>query len=113
MASNSWILHHDNALILREFFTKNSTHVAPQPLYSPDLALCDFWLFPKLKRPLRGNRFESIEEIEHETVRALKAIPTDDFLACFEDWRKLWHKCIGVGRDYFEGAKNKKRFFIL
>ena len=35
-ANNSWILHHNNApshtaLILREFFTKNSTHVAPQP----------------------------------------------------------------------------------
>ena len=52
------------------------------------------------------NRFESIEEIERETVRALKAIPTDGFSACFEDWRKRWHKCIGVGGDlcgYFEG----------
>ena len=28
---------------------------------------------------MRGNHFESIEEIERETVRALKAIPTDDF----------------------------------
>jgi len=25
-----------------------------QPLYSPDLAPCDFWLFPKLKSPLKG-----------------------------------------------------------
>ena len=46
-ANNSWILHHDNApshtaLVLREFFAKNSTHVAPQPPYSPDLAPCDF-----------------------------------------------------------------------
>ena len=92
LSNNSWILHHDNArshtaLIFREFFVKNSTHVAT----------CDFWLFPKLKRPLRGNRFESIEENQHETVRALKAIPTDDFSECFEDWRKRWHKCIGVG----------------
>ena len=37
------------ALILREFFAKKSTHVAPQPPYSPDLAPCDFWLFSKLK----------------------------------------------------------------
>lgn len=105
---NSWILHHDNAPshtahVIRDFFAKNSTHVAPQPPYSPDLAPCDFWLFPKLKRPLRGNRFESIEEIKSESLRALKAIPEDDFLACFEDWKKRWHKCIAAGGDYFEG----------
>ena len=34
-------------------------------------AACDFCLFPKLKRPLRGNRFESIEEIKRETVQPL------------------------------------------
>ena len=72
-------------------------HVASQSPYSPDLAPCDFWLFPKLKRPLRRNRFELIEEIERETVEALKAIPLDDFSACIEDWTKRWHKCIGVG----------------
>ena len=92
------------ALVLREFFAKNSTHVAPQPPYSPDLAPCDFWLFPKLKRPLRGNRFESIEEIQRESARALKAIHTEDFSACFEDWKKRWQKCIWAGGgDYFEG----------
>ncbi|CAK1600930.1 unnamed protein product [Parnassius mnemosyne] len=35
-ADNSWFLHHDNApthtaLILREFFAKNSTNIVPQP----------------------------------------------------------------------------------
>ena len=105
---NSWLLHHDNApshtaLILREFFAKNSTHIVPQPPYSPDLAPCDYWLFPKLKRPLRGHRFESIEEIQRESLRALKAIPGNDFLACFEEWKKRWHKCIVSEGEYFEG----------
>ena len=27
------------------------------PTYSPDLAACDFWLFPKLKTSLKGKRF--------------------------------------------------------
>lgn len=107
-ADNSWFLHHDNApshtaLILREFFAKNSTNIVPQPPYSPDLAPCDFWLFSKLKRPLRGNRFESIEDIKRESLRALKAIPEIDFNNCYEDWKKRWHKCIAAGGDYFEG----------
>ena len=88
---------------LREHFAKNSTNIVPQPAYSPDLAPCDFWLFPKLKRPLRGNRFESIEDIKRESKRALMAIPESGYLACFEDWKKRWHKCIISGGDYFEG----------
>jgi hypothetical protein len=30
------------------------------PSYSPDLAPCDFWLFPKLKTALKGHRFSDI-----------------------------------------------------
>lgn len=105
---NSWFLHHDNApshtaLVLREFFAKNSTHIVPQPPYSPDLAPCDFWLFSKLKRPLRGHRFETIEQIQAAAKKELKAIPEIDFFNCFEDWKIRWHKCIVSKGDYFEG----------
>ena len=46
-ANTSWFLHHDNApshtaLVLRDHFVKNSTHIVPQPPYSPDVAPCDF-----------------------------------------------------------------------
>ena len=46
-ADNSWFLHHDNApshtaLVLRDHFAKTSTHIVPQPPYSPDLAPCHF-----------------------------------------------------------------------
>jgi hypothetical protein len=33
--------------------------ILPQHTYSPDLALFDFYLFPKLKTKLRGRRFGS------------------------------------------------------
>ena len=85
------------ALFLRDIFTKNSTHIVPQPPYSSDLAPCDFWLFSKLKRPLRGYRFDSIEEIKAESKKVLKAIPEIDFNNCFEDWKKRWHNCNGEG----------------
>ena len=107
-ADNSWFLHHDNvashtALVLCDHFAKNSTHIIPQPPYSPDLAPCDFWLFPKLKRPLQGHRFDTIEEIQAESKKALKAIPEIEFNKCFDDWKKRWHKYIISGADYFEG----------
>ena len=66
---NSWILHHDNApshkaFIVNEFLAKNSTNIIEQPPYSPDMAPADFFLFPKLKLPIRGTRFQSIEDIK-------------------------------------------------
>jgi len=45
-------------ITLRHRLTLHS-HIVSQPQYLPDSA-CDFWLLPKLKRPLRGTRFESI-----------------------------------------------------
>jgi len=56
---NTWLLHHDNvpahaALLTRRFLTDNNMTVVPHPLYSPDLAPCDFFLFPKLKMKLKG-----------------------------------------------------------
>lgn len=108
--NNNWLLHHDNApphtaLVIREFLTKHSTTVMPQPPYSPDMAPCDFFLFPKLKRPLKGQRFSTIEEIKEESLKVLNAIPKTEFQKCFEDWKKRWHKCIISEGEYFEGDR--------
>ena len=47
-------LHDDiapahSALKVRNYLAKNKVPVLPQPPYSPELAPCDFYLFPKLK----------------------------------------------------------------
>jgi len=52
--AGNWLLHDDNApshrtLVTREFLAHNSITALPQPPYSPDLAPCDFFLFPKMK----------------------------------------------------------------
>jgi histone-lysine N-methyltransferase SETMAR len=50
-SSDTWHLHHGNAtchmaLSVREFLAKHSISVVPHPPYSPDLAPCNFFLFP-------------------------------------------------------------------
>ena len=47
-----------------EFLAKYQITQVTQPLYSPDLVLRDFWLFLKLKSPLKGKRFHTIDEIQ-------------------------------------------------
>lgn len=62
LKDNSWLLHYDNApahtsLLVREFLVKNNTVKIPQPPYSPDMAPCDFFLLPKIKRTFKGHRW--------------------------------------------------------
>lgn len=107
-ASGDWMLQHDNApahssCLVQQFLAKHSIPKVPHPPYSPDLAPCDFWLFPKLKYPMKGTRFYSIEEIRENTTRALKAIPKEDFLDCFKKLQYRWNKCIVSYGEYFEG----------
>jgi len=66
---DKWILHHDNtpahdALRVREFLAKNSITKMDQPPNSPDLAPCNFWLFPKLKNTLKRRRFDDLSDIQ-------------------------------------------------
>ena len=61
---------------------------------SPDIAPADFFLFPKLKLPLRGTRFQSIEDIKENSRRELKSILENAFKNCFDDWIIRWHECI-------------------
>ncbi|GFS92852.1 transposable element Tc1 transposase [Trichonephila clavipes] len=41
------------------FAAEHNVEILPHPPYSPDLTSGDFWLFPQLKKPLRGKRFAS------------------------------------------------------
>ena len=59
---------------------KNNTTIMPQPPYSPDLAPCDFFLWPKLKKSMKGRRFAAIEEIKTASLEELKAIPESAYL---------------------------------
>ena len=49
------------------------TQVTQNP-YSPDLAPCNFWFFSKLKSPLKGKRFQTIDEIQENTMGQQMAI---------------------------------------
>jgi hypothetical protein len=79
-ASRNWQLHHDNAPahsshLIQSFLAKHVIPVVCQAPYSPDMATCDFWLFPRLKRPLKGSRFDSREDIMRNATKELRSLP--------------------------------------
>jgi hypothetical protein len=77
--------------------------VIPHPPYSPDLAPCDYFLFPYIKLKLKGRRFDTIEEIHGKSLRVLDNLTEKDFQEAFQMWRRRWDRCLHGGENYFEG----------
>jgi predicted NAD-dependent protein-ADP-ribosyltransferase YbiA (DUF1768 family) len=58
--------------------------VIPHPLYSTDLAPCDFLPFPKMKLKLKGRQFDTIEHMQAESQRVLDTLTDKDFQKAFQ-----------------------------
>ena len=69
------------------------------PPYSPELAPCDFWLFPKLT----GCRYETIEEMKEAVTKVIDTLTQEDFHWAFQKLLERYNKCIATGGDYYEG----------
>ena len=104
------MLHHDNAAphkgkVVTEYLEKERIVVLPHPPYSSDLAPCDYFLFPRIKKELGGKRFDTDKKLK----RAVKAITNDiskeEYSKCFENWCTRLKRCIEVGGEYFEGME--------
>ena len=70
----------------------------PQPPYSPYLAPCDFWLFPKH----RGCPYETIEEMKEAVTKIIDTLTQEDFHEAFQKILEWYNKCIAAAGDYLE-----------
>ena len=77
----------------------NRINTVPQPPYSPDLAPCDFHLFPKL----RGCHYETIEEMKEVVMKVIDMLTQEDFHGALQKLLERYNKCTAAGGDYFEG----------
>ena len=71
----------------------------PYHPYRPDLAPCDFWLFPKLK----GCPYETIEEMKEAVTKVIDTLAQEDFDGAFQKVSERYNKCIAARGHYFEG----------
>lgn len=103
------LLHHDNAsahtsAVTLDFLTENGVQLVSHPAYSPDLAPCDWFLFPYVKSKLRGTHFPSPEEARIEFERVISGIPSETWREVFVKWFHRMHRCVETGGGYFEKA---------
>ena len=79
--SAQWDFHQDNAplhnsILLTDYLSKMGFKTVPHPPYNPDIALRDFWLFPKL----RGCRYERIEEMKEAVTKVIDMLTKEDLM---------------------------------
>lgn len=101
------LLLHDNA-------PAHTSHVAkaavaqsgfvelPHPPYSPDLAPSDFFLFPKMKSELKGQRFSDDDEVKEAVMAYLEDQDETFYLEGIRMLTHRYQKCIAISGDYVE-----------
>ena len=91
-----------NFILFIDYLTKMGVKTLPHPPYSPDLAPCDFCLFPKL----RGCLYETIEEMKEAGTKVTETLTQEDFHGVFQKLLEWYNKCIAARGDYFEGDES-------
>ena len=99
-----WHFQQDNApvhnsILVTDCLTKMGIKTVPHRPYSPDLAPCDFCLFPKLT----GCRYETIEEMKEAVTKFIDTLTQEDLHGAFQKLLERYNKYIADGGDYFEG----------
>ena len=87
---------------VKSFLASEKVKVLNHPPYSPDLSPRDFFLFPRLKKMLSGNKYTSRSSLGSAIYQCLQQIPKEDYLSAFRDWVKRLQKCVSVKGEYFE-----------
>lgn len=105
--NGSWTLLHDNApshrsRVVTEFLIKNHIIALQHSPYSPDLAPCDYYLFPKLHLTIKGKLHESVEAIQSTVTDVLKTITKKDIEKSFDNLLVRANLCIDAEGDYID-----------
>ena len=98
---SGFILHQDNATlhvcrVVKQTMSDLNIEPLQHPPYSPDLAICDLFLFPTVKDNLRGRKFESREELGTVTAitEALRMVTRDGPQHVFRTWLERWDNAL-------------------
>ena len=101
------ILHHDNARPHTSHRTQQALQQMnlaqlPHPPYSPDLAPSDFFLFPQLKKHLKGNHYANDTEVEFAVRQWFREKSPEFFADGMRQLVKRWQLCVTRNGDYVE-----------
>ena len=105
--SKGVLLQQDNARVhickvAMDAVERNGYELIPHPAYSPNLAPSDFFLFPNLKKDIRGLHFQSDEEVMTAFEEWVNGKEPDFFSSGLTVLEHLWSRCITLEGNYIE-----------
>ena len=101
------ILEHDNACPHTSRQTQDALAqlklpALPHPAYSPDLAPSDYFLFLQLKKHLKGNHYDSDEEVVAAVRQRCREQSPEFFADGIRQQVRRWQLCVDRDGDYVE-----------
>ena len=112
MGVRGLLLHHDNAsahtaAVTLDFLAASDVQLVTHPPYSPDVAPCDWFLFPSVKRQLKGKQFQNAEDARAFIEGVILDIPQSTWSGVIDSWFKRMAKCVQAEGFFF--SKNWSR----
>jgi histone-lysine N-methyltransferase SETMAR len=107
LAKKKVLFHQDNAPVHTSHIAMSKIHqlkfeLLRHPPYSPDLAPCDFHLFPNLKKWLGGKRFANDNEVINAVNDYFADLDKSTYQSGITALEHRWNKCIELNGDYVE-----------
>ena len=105
--SKGVLLQQDNARVhtckvAMDVVERNGYELTSHPAYSPDLAPSDFFLFPNLKKDIRGLHFRSNEKVVTAAEEWVNGKDPDLFSSGLMALEHRWSKCITLEGNNIE-----------
>ena len=93
------------AFLTRQHLANLGWTVLPHPPYSPDLAPNDFWIYPRIKRGLKGRCFATLQDLEDAFDEELGLVCVEEYhRVMLHKWPERWRRCLAQQGYYFEGV---------
>jgi hypothetical protein len=91
-----------SAAIIRQFLTHKQIAILNHTPHSPDFSTTDYFLLPKVKLQLKGERFDKIEGIQKAVTDQLDKIYAEDVSNAMKKLETRANLCIASNGYYFE-----------
>ncbi|GFO12708.1 transposase [Plakobranchus ocellatus] len=101
------ILQHDNARPHTSRQTQDALRqleltTLPHPAYSPNLAPSGYYLFPQIKKYLKGHHYDNDEEVIGDVRKWCRGQSSEFFADGVRQLVKRWRLCVDRDGDYVE-----------
>jgi histone-lysine N-methyltransferase SETMAR len=99
------MIHLDNCSVhpsraSTEWLEEHGMRRMPQPPYSPDLAPCDFYLFPTMKEKLERTQVADEDQFFESLEAILRGIDQEELNRVFQAWVERVRKVSEGNGDY-------------